>query len=479
MRIRLVDSTGTEIDALTVRRPFHLPSRDVVVLERRPDELTVRLRDRGGAFSLLDDGTIGGDVVVGRLPVLHSDGAGLLLVEYLTVPPPAPLGPDGVDQMWERVRLLPGSVPASVRRDTTASIGQSVTGALDPRLDLLPRLHVTLQALAHRWPQQEAIETGWRPVDLAGGREDVRTTLQRPLRAGVLMRPGSSATVAESARSRRAMTGWRIGAVADVLVFVRRTVRDLGWDGDSGPLDRLLAAAITECDPGPMRGKDPSPSSWPPAIRALHDLGLDFLVGAAAAKDPTVSAPLCHLWELYESWVAFEVMSAVSLSLGHGPSEVSLVGKNTKGGEMWRASWSAGDVAIRLWCQPEIRWGSTASPEMPPLRSCTADLIPDLLLMAQRTPGTARYAVLDAKFHGESRMTAGTVAEAASKYLWGVRSTESSDECVLDEVILVGSGPAGMMNSSASATSTAMAFPGHTDGLAETVSSLVDRLMAA
>lgn len=473
-RIELEDDNGTLIGVVDVVPPFHVPQREMKLVAHEGSRYFYKLRRRSGAFDTDQDGERLGDAPVGSVPILCNDGLGGFAIKYLVIPPPKPFSDGEIQAMWDAIGTLPAPVPNSVRRDGLSTIG-SVGAGLEPSVPALPKVLAIAAALAHRWPQKETIEPHWRPVDLAGGREDARTTLGRLSQADIFELGDGRRLPSRTARLLRSAEPWRLASLASVLKRVRDFLRTQKWEGGARPGDRLLSNAIAYAEPNDRRAVDPPLSSWPNALRDLHEAAIDFLGGATATIEGSAPAPLCHLWTLYESWVAVQVLTFLVAKLGTPTQHAKVVGRNSQQGVVWQASWKVGDIGqLHLWCQPEFKQGPRTG--YPSIVSLTASLIPDVILAFQIGHEQWSVAAIDAKFRGTEKMTSGALGAAGAKYLWGLRFLGASSSFALQQVLIVASAGAGTMYHTKAAIEGVAATPADLIEFDSKIASLVRSL---
>lgn len=369
------------------------------------------------------------DVLAGSVPLLHlqADGLG---VAYLDVPPPSPLTLSDLREMWDVVADLnlptPSALPAQ---------GRLLPGAVTPAATLLPealdRAHAAARQLVAVWPLQEDESRIWRALELPGGREDLAGTDRRAARlpAQIDLR-GRSLPIRSLRRVRRdrLWTSHELNRTANVLA-------ELTAELVQGAEQRARAALlqpfyrVAELARSPVPTLDPPLSTWPvSALGCLREFRAALaLVDATRSPEGAMRAPLCHLWRLYESWIAatcFKILDSDSrLTRTHDPDIVD--------GAQWFASWSSAEgFRVILFTQPEIGQNlqdfSGILPEG--LRSTSSGLRPDVLICVVTPEERTGILVLDAKRRSALSMDSRDAAEAASKYVWGIRVGGSASD---------------------------------------------------
>ena len=443
MPTRLVLESADDRSVLaetTVTSPYLLPIGEVIVTRSTPEEVHLQLARGGGAFRSDDAGERWADVPVGAIPILCWDPTLTgYRIQELPIPPPHPFSQADIDQMWADTCRLPSPVPNSVRRDGLSATGIAFEGPVNP-MSVLTVVTNLATRLVRRWPIRESTTLGWRPIDLPGGREDVRGTISQLSRAGIALIDEEVLVPARSLRRRSDGIPWRLTSLAQALREVDRLVKHAASDGritGSANVIRSLLEPIerarTITSVKTRTFTDPAPSSWPPPLRTLYELSLVFIAGVSAQGAGTERAPLCHLWALYESWVSACVLQAIEHIVGAPPLRPpEVVGVNSVGGPVWRAQWEK-PMRIELWSQGEIASGSTNLGV--PVTSITATLIPDCTIIF-RSGDRSTITVVDAKLRRDT-LTAGDAAQQASKYLWGARRSANPEQSALNEVVLV------------------------------------------
>ena len=107
---------------------------------------------------------------------------------------------------------------------------------------------------------------------------------------------------------------------------------------------------------------------------------------------------------------------------------------------------------------------------LPAVCSVSSDLTPDVLIELK---GSRRFIlVIDAKRRlTETAMESAEVAEAGSKYVWGIRDASGTHDGVVDEVVIASSAPPGAMHSELSKIRPVQTLPTATADLDEAIRS--------
>jgi hypothetical protein len=108
------------------------------------------------------------------------------------------------------------------------------------------------------------------------------------------------------------------------------------------------------------------------------------------------------------------------------------------------------------------------------LMSVTAELIPDLLV-ARSEGDRARLTVIDAKQRSGAVMTGAAIAEAAAKYVWGLRDAHRRDDVAIDTVIIASpTSVTAMLDPSRARIRSVTCRPGDVGTLKTEVAALAD-----
>jgi hypothetical protein len=384
------------------------------------------------------------DVLVGRIPILHRAQEGRLTdVTCLNISPPAPFAGNGVEAMWTdlgdntwRQALRPmvspfGAVPGG-------SVIRSTSGIELPKLSKARRLAV---GMCNSWPSIEDRETVWRPLEVRGGRVDVRATERGGHKASGGLHTNTQLIPERVARVRaieRPWSGRMLSVVAEELA-ARTEPLEASLGLVSTPFRKLGQRAAQG-----GHNQHTSIASWPNSAQAVYHACLNALaevinVGSVEG-DP---APMCELWRLYETWIGWCVLQA--LESRFGPPTVKL-NRGSRGASL-RASWSK-PFSIDVLLQQTIGARSvrlTATTDE--IISVSSDLRPDVMIVLGIGPERrANLLVIDAKKRSvHTSMDAWELAEAGSKYVWGIR-TNHRDQRPVSRAIIATTGPAAILH---------------------------------
>lgn len=372
----------------------------------------------------------GPDVIAGFVPLPHLVD-GRIRVASLEIPPPKPLSTDALTVMWNDISQLPVPVPRSVPVQARLPPGTSRPAEqLVP--EMLDRAHSAARLLATRWPAslEETIE--WRGLELPGGREDVRQTLRfggrmpaQTTRSGI-RRPARTARRLLRARPWQSLGLYTLAAR---LAERTRGLVDAAEGTDAKPMAAVLAPfqAVAR-QARPTRALvDPPFSNWPEDAVTCYAAMYAALGVIEATKEGlgTRTAPLCHVWRLYEAWVAAQLLCI----LGQSGRVNNQGGPTSIDGAEWVARWDLiPGGQLFLFAQPHISRDPQTFDGLLPIgvRSITSDLRPDALIFVVTAAGSVGMAAVDAKLRSPGQIDARDVAEAASKYAWGLRLSEPS-----------------------------------------------------
>lgn len=402
-------------------------------------------------------GTDGPDILVGELPIPFMSN-GRIAISWLALPPPPPLKLGDVSVMWSRIASLGYPLPAGnpaqgLHAAAAAGHGQWPS----PGLEVLPHAHATAVRILGSWPSVECTTSIWRPIDVPGGREDERATEKVAGRWPATRRADGTFVPSRTGRVMPTRVPWRSSSLSRVAATVVQALEDLaletGWDISSRRTFDLLARRARP----PVDATDPPVSTWPQpaadALRAMHVLLADL----QAAQSGPRRAPLSYLWKLYEAWVAAELGNALAAL----PGVVTDVPPQPGAGCDWHARYTLGTAEFVIVSQARLAGVPHSCPplEAVGLRSVTSVLLPDILV-ASRTPPDSAWTVIvfDAKHRAAGHsMDPGRVAEAGSKYLWGVR--RDPDVRGVDRVVIVSTEGAGEMFGESSSIESVKMLP--------------------
>lgn len=362
------------------------------------------------------------DTLAGAVPLLHfADGR--LQVSYLEIPPPLPLTFDSLSSMWHEVVDAAVPLPGGVAAQGRLLPGVTLTGShLLP--DVLDRAHAAARGLLARWPRNETTTNIWRGIELAGGREDLVATARAARNVPGFFDSSGRQLPTRTMRRTRSDEPWtsrRLRHVAQRLAAVVAAAMVAGPDEAGNALLKPFHAVAAQALPNSL-GVDMPLSAWPPAARETYTAMIAALavVEPAASAAASVRAPLCFLWRLYESWTAVRCLTVLDAL----PSFTRIFGPAVAVGCEWAAQWDAGDgTTVFALAQARISGEPRSFGGVLPIavRSISSDLRPDVLLCVVTSDGRVGMAAVDAKRLSGGAMDASMAAEAASKYVWGLR----------------------------------------------------------
>ena len=406
------------------------------------------------------------DVLVGRLPVVTRDGR-RLRAEYIELPPPQPFNETDVTLMWETVKassvpLLSG-ISAQGRLDLA---DPSALRAEELEPEFLPAAHSAARALVAKWPQLESVQHVWRPLDVTAGREDERNTEKR---AGIFPAiTRQDGTRRPTSTSRIVPTGhlWRSNLLAamahEVLGRIDRVEADRVPSLAAPKLIKPFEAVARQARDHSGALERPL-STWPARATAAATAFGALLSGVAPTDGGRTFAPLCYLWRLYEAWVAVQVFAQLADDDRLTQSALSDRGP----GDEWHAVFNGPKGRVILVAQPQISDHPESCDILAPtdLVSVSSPLQPDVVVAGEdKSLGTWDIDVYDAKKRTQA-MTPGDVAEAASKYVWGIRHAQGGELAVraVTVVTTIQAGPMFRSDSRIDSLCAMPSDPGTTD----------------
>lgn len=414
------------------------------------------------------------DVFVGRLPLVYWNSTTRRPdVAELDISAPPPFAAGDERRMWADLTESALPIPRSVLAQGRV-VGGRIERLRSDQLELenVRTALVSALSMLRKWPTSETTTRIWRPIEARGSREDARFTEQFGQRVAGRTSPAGVATLDRTARRRAQMHPWRslqLSNLAEALAQAldgHAVAARLGEDAAlyGSRMLRQVAAAARPI----ARAVDPPMSSWPPVARAAFRAMTRAFVDIESRPDDAVSSvPLSRLWLLYESWVSAAVLRELQEMLGE-PTQYPqpMLGE-------WGAVWEIDGRRVELLIQPifgakprNLGLALSAS-----CRSLTSDLIPDVVV-AVTDPGQSRptLSVIDAKKRGVgTAMAPADVAEAASKYLWGIRwAAASGHEApqAISHALIVSSAAVPKMHSQAGLIDAVELRPGLPSGAA-------------
>lgn len=365
-----------------------------------------------------DDGTP--DVLVGRLPVVTRCDR-RLIAEYIDLLAPPPFEDSDVSQMWETLKDSPVPMPSGIYAQGRLDLADPSalrSEGIEP--EFLPVAHSAARTLAVDWPHTESIQQVWRPIDVIGGREDERGTERRAGFFPAVVQQDGTIRPASTSRVVPAGHAWRSSLLA---THAREVIQRL--DRLSCPMNRRILAPfemVAKQAHDPMGAPEQPLSTWPAKASAALTSLRALLSGVIETEEGRASAPLCSLWRLYEAWVAVQILSALVAD-----DRLSQRSKPQRGhGDDWHVVFDGPKGRIILVAQPDISndEGNAESLEPTAVFSVSSRLQPDAIVAVEdRVSGAWLVDVYDAKKRTHA-MSSSDVAEAASKYVWGIRRVD-------------------------------------------------------
>ncbi|MDA9293046.1 hypothetical protein N9Q18_01030 [bacterium] len=191
-------------------------------------------------------------------------------------------------------------------------------------------------------------------------------------------------------------------------------------------------------------------SSWPQTAISTYTMMKAVLSKTRDDQNDGLTTPLSDLWRVYEAWSVYQVLDVLRAD----PRVRALDAMGSAAGCEWFQQLEGPTGRIIAVAQPEI---SDDPDRCGPLMelglvSITSVLEPDLLVVFENQADKSwMIDVYDAKKRRSSkrrpRMSAGDVAEAASKYVWGLRMPSKLQPAVRTVSILSPETPEGMFDS--------------------------------
>lgn len=412
---------------------------------------------------------LGADIVAGSVPLLYLDGD-RARIAWLELPPPAPLTLSDLGAMWQQLADAELPIPASVAVQGRLPSGRLV---LHEQLlvDYLEPAHRLARELLAHWPRLRGSRLRWQHLELPGGREDPVLTASRGARF-----PGLSTArgplPARSARRISADPPWTSRTLARAAVRAVHHLRGAEWLGspeERGTVERPFLDVAARANLDPTR-PDPPLSSWPAQARQLLELLLALgAVASATTDERPANAPLCYVWRLYEAWVASEVL----LAFDQRDDTVRTGLVTGRPGCEWLASWSTpgGELVVCAQLRVGRLPGHLDHTLAFGVRSNTSLLIPDVSIFLVGADRVS-YVVVDAKRRSAAGMAPDDVAEAASKYVWGLRLDPpcgAEPRIDVDRAIIATTAAAPTMYSTDGRIDAVTVRPGSSAGLAESL----------
>ena len=447
-------------EVLTNGRPVILP-QTLVAVEESEDRLVLEPAPS-------DDGLGGADAIAGAIPLICYTPAGPE-VFWLEIPPPAPLTMSDLEAMWSEVVGLGVPPPASI-----SAQGRMLPGELSPARQIayeyVVRAHQACRQLLVGWPKRPATTVRWQHLELPGGREDPALTARHAGRLTGIESPAGHRLPVRSARSVHLDLDWRSNRLAISAHALAEALMTQAWRGTERQRRAFvrpfvdLASRATPLS----HHADPPLSAWPTPAKFALEAVLSALAAVNVVSTDRIDgvrAPLCYIWRLYEAWVA--ARTARILDGLDGWERVSPPAKDYAQNAPtceWIGTWQGRRDSRRIHVTAQLEVGKDPSDlngRSPfGIYSVTSYLIPDVcLVMVDGAGGRAGLLAVDAK--RRAQMLPRDAAEAASKYVWGLRldTGRGDDEVQVGRVILATTATPPQMYSPAGRISAVLTLP--------------------
>lgn len=410
----------------------------------------------------LDSGQFGAgstpDALVGSVPLVSWDAnRHAYEVAQAVIPPPPPFLPDDVSTMWQDV-ISHGLVqPRPVfGQGHDAAAAAVISDGL--RLEAVAGAIAAAQRLLGEWPSSEQRELVWRSPEIPGARIDLRATERSAGRYAGYVGLDGRRVPSRVAGRRVGSTPWSSRTLAAAALALREALEAMPTldESVSRPATAILERVAVAAS-GAARGSDPPVSAWPRLAAQALRLILSALVQLRARGTGVDAVPLTDLWRLYEAWVALQVSRELATRFGGG----AVLGS----GQVW----SSDDYAVTMTVQTAVGGSATAMPHARwgrAIRSVSSDLIPDVLVGVQGRRGQRLIVIETKQRTTDTALDAGAIAEAASKYVWGIRDAADDDALPVSHVVVVSSAriDKAMHSAPAARISSSWLLPGRGDG---------------
>jgi hypothetical protein len=267
----------------------------------------------------------------------------------------------------------------------------------------------------------------------------------RGMQVGIRIDSNGRSVPLKTLRQRGDSTDWHSNKLSGVTHRVAEELRRLSTNQPelaelASPFDRASRRARTK-----SRRPDQSLSSWTPHARRCYTTAVATLLTVSELGTGPLSCPLTSLWALYEDWIGAVLVDAITGILGI-PGVPVLGPLNCS----WHSQWVPDGMRVSLLAQPTV----TATPvdfsgTLPhPIHSVTSNLRPDYIVSVDRPGSEPNLFVIDAKQRTtRTAMDPEDVAEAGSKYLWGIRR---GDDLPVEQVLIASSSEPQTMHSASS-----------------------------
>jgi hypothetical protein len=340
-------------------------------------------------------------------------------IQRMRVDVPMPFSNDNLRVMWEaRNRIRERHRPPTSGEAPWATLRAEDRAALSWR-ELRRAAEAALHLLA-TWPKRTTPAVSWLPLEQPGRTILVSVTERHTRQHAVVLPHGIAPT--RTARRFAAREERRLQGLSTLATLAAQRVSEYSALDKLPSLRRDLASLFQRVavrSRPAHRTTDPPPSTWPPQMASSY---VSLLRALTAMRDEGAGqtvAPLSELWELYQAWVADQLVEGLTEILGQPVDEFS--------GGTSLARWSDGATAtVELRYQPLI-------PSTPDtvgvtflgvrLLAVIGNLQPDLMLV-RREQNTWHAVIVDAKKRSGSLLSEDLSVEA-SKYLWGVRQVST------------------------------------------------------
>jgi hypothetical protein len=327
------------------------------------------------------DPKTGINAVCGRL-TLPAIVDGHFVDIVVDVPPPEGWTSEQVDSMWRSAAALEAARVLDTTLQLVGRAREELVAGLDWQA-LAPALDQA-DALSIRWPVIRRQRRVIAPTASPRGREDEPATVQA-LEGGRLHAAGPPLRIEQAVYRETRAEPWRSASLAADLARLIRRVEEMTDDEAAHRAVRPLRTVRALAAPPLLVGapRELPLSSWPPPAarlawivrRAVAQIGK---VGAAAE----LHAPVRRLWQLYEDWVAVEILKRLT----------DVLGEPTRASGRLLGTWACRHAHVELWSQPLFTYSS-------PRKLCGQEWVsvgygalqPDLVL-AVRVGTTARLA---------------------------------------------------------------------------------------
>jgi hypothetical protein len=465
--------------SISLTGPLLLVPRSLSIKEKQANRIVLIPRDTATTQDRRIGESEAPDVLVGSIPLIHLDNNGIHpVLTYLDIPPPSPFHVRDIEAMWQKIRLSGCPIPRSVTLQGQYAPGRAHTIHINQiTVDYLDYAHQQCRQLLSRWPTIETQEVVLRNIELRGGREDFLMTERRLGSLPILMTQKGRHIPQRTFRRRAKDASWHSQLLREAASAVHDTVRSrINEQLTLTEVDKIVApfASVARLATPSLTLVDPPLSTWPLNARRCYESLLATMAALKVEDNGKIPAPLCHLWRLYEAWIAVLCLEAVIHFLGFLPPDDS--SRFVKGCE-WITQWRLHNgCAVVLLAQPHISKNGLGSSlqSIVPIKSITSDLVPDVLL-AITSDYEIQLLIVDAKKRSQlTSMDPREVAETASKYLWGIRSLEQSEIFPVRSTIIASTMQPGKMHSTHSCIQSLCVTPANSYEFSNAISQELD-----